>query len=68
MRLCEGEGVDVEGVGADSDVVVVGSDGADCWAGSGLASSTGGWRLEISSPSSASRAMTLPTGTFLVPS
>jgi len=68
MRLCGGGGVDVEGVGADSDFGVVGSDGADCWVGSGFTSSTGGWRFEISSPSSASRAMTLPTGTFLVPS
>lgn len=58
----------MEGAGAGSDFGVAGSDGADCWVGSGLASSAGGWRLEISSPSSASRAMTLPTGTFLVPS
>ena len=65
MCLSECEGVDVEGVGVG--VGFAGSDGADCGVGAGFASSAGGWRFEISSPSSASRAMTLPTGTFLAP-
>ena len=58
----------MEGVGAGLDLGVSDSGEAGGLADCGFASSAGGWRFEMSSPSSASKAMIFPTGTFLVPS
>lgn len=66
----------VDGSGEDEDLVEEGKEEDEeaeaedsCSLGAGLDSdSVGGWRLDMSSPSSASIAMSVPTDTFFAPS
>lgn len=61
----EGSGKDLGG--EEDEMEVEDEDDASCF-GASDASSFGGWRLDISSPSSANKAIIFPILTFFVPS